>query len=125
MEYKGVERRVQDHRDPVIICKQEDKINEIAVNIAEVNGCLKNLDTRINGSMDRIAHHMTEGEGYRKLIIGTAVSLILSILGGVSTTWIVTSQLGYTMGRFANQIEVNTKRLDKAEAVIHGERNGI
>ena len=114
---------MQDHRDPIVICKQEDKINQISVDIAEVNGCIKNLDTRINGSMDRIANHMNEGEGYRKLIIGTAVSLILAILGGVSTTWIVTSQLGYTMGRFANQIEVNTKRLDKAEA-IH-ERSGV
>ena len=107
---------MQDHRDPIVICKQEDKINEIAVNIAEIKGDVKSLDQRINGSMDKIASHLTEGEGYRKLIIGTAVSLILAILGGVSTTWIVTSQLGYTMGKYAQQIEVNTKRIDKSEA---------
>ena len=109
--------RVQDHRDPVIICKQEDNIKTLVVDVAEIKGDVKNLDVRINGSMDKIACHLTEGEGYRKLIIGTAVSLALSILGGVLTTWIVTSQLGYTMGKFANQIEVNTKLLDIDEEI--------
>lgn len=99
-----------------IICKKEKEINEISVGIAEIKGDVKTLNTRINGSMEKIASHMTEGEGYRRLIIGTALSLVLTILGGVTATWVITSQLGYTMGQFANQIKVNTGRLDKVEA---------
>jgi hypothetical protein len=108
-DWDGKERRVHE-------CRYEPKITEMGENIIEVKGKVDTLNVRINGALEKIATHMTEGEGYRKLIIGTAITLVLSIIGGVGTTWVVTSQLGFTMGKFANQIQVNTGRLDKIEA---------
>ena len=115
-----------DHRDEIIICKQEDNIRLIVVGISDMRGEVNLLNNRINGSMDKIAAHVEEGVGYRKLILGTALSLIMAILGGIVTTWIVTSQLGYTMGQFAKQIQVNTEWIAEHRRltdVIHTPRN--
>lgn len=101
----------QDHRDPIIICKQEEKINEISENVIETKGEIKSLNLRINGALEKIANHMTEGEGYRRLIVGTAISLVLSILGGIVT--VVT--LAYHLGAYTRQISVNTERLNIVE----------
>lgn len=105
------ERRVVEH----IICKKEKEISDIAIGIVEIKGDVKHLNTRINGSMDKIALHVADGDKYRRLIIGTAISLVLTIIGGISTTWLITSQLGYTLGKYANQIEMDATRLNKIE----------
>lgn len=103
---------MQDHRNETIICKQEDKINTIATSVTETNGEIKSLNLRINGALEKIAAHMTEGEGYRKLIVGTAISLVLSILGGIVTV----ATLSYHLGSYTRQIAVNTDRLNEIES---------
>lgn len=121
MSYQGTERRAVEH----IICNKEKDIQAISIDVSEVKGDVKALGIRINGSLDKIATHIMEGDNWRKLIVGTAISLILAIIGGVSTTWIVTSNLSFNLGTYAKQIMVNTERLSNIEAVVHGKRNRV
>jgi hypothetical protein len=107
----GKDLRNQDHRDSVIICKQEEKINDIFIDITEINGSLKALNLRINGVLDKIATHMVEGESYRRLIVGTAVSLVIAILGGIGTA----GTIAYNLGQYTQQILTNSERLRKLE----------
>ena len=111
MTYSGQERRTQDHRDPVIICTQEDKINEMHTDVVEIKGDVKKLDLRINGSLEKISDHITEGRSWRQLIVGIAVSLVLTILGGIYTAFTIS----YNLGNYTKQIAVNTNRLDVIE----------
>lgn len=110
-EWNGVERRAQDHTSPVIICKQEKEIKDMSLGITEIKGDVKLLNNRINGSMEKIASHMQEGEGYRRLLITTAVSLVLAIIGGAVTA----GSICYNLGQYTQQIAVNTKRLEVIE----------
>lgn len=119
-KWNGEDRRIHNHGDPIIICKQEDKINEMSEGIVRVEGTISKLDMRINGSMDKIARHMQEGDWYRKLVIGTAISLALSIFGGIITTLTVSSSIAYQVGQYAKEITVNTSKIENIENYIHG-----
>ena len=76
-----------------------------------IKGDVKVLSTRINGSLDKIGSFMESGLWYRRLIITTAVSLVLTILGGIFTA----SSISYYVGGTFKQVQINTKRLDLLE----------
>jgi hypothetical protein len=107
--------RGQDHRPPVIICKQEEKIHNISDTIIRVEGKVEKLDLRINGSLEKIGEHIADGSWYRKLIITTAISLVLSVIGGIFTA----AMIAYRLGQYTNQIAINTGRLTNLESKIH------
>ncbi len=112
MSFSGGEKLVHDHRDPIIICKQEEKINEMSLNVTEIKGDVKNLHLRINGSLEKMAIHVEDSTYWRRFIVGVAISLVVSILGGTAALY----QLSYSLGEYTRQIKVNTVRLDKVEA---------
>ena len=109
--WDGKERRIQDHRDPIIICKQEAKINEIWDCVTEQRGETKALNLRINGSLDKMAVHVEDSTYWRRFIMATAISLVISILGGAAALF----SLSYNLGEYTRQIKVNTQRLDVME----------
>jgi len=111
--WNGVERRkdVQDHRDPIIICKQEEKIHQIWDEVSELRGEAKALNLRINGSLDKMAIHVEESAYWRRFVVGVAISLVISLLGGAAALF----TLSYSLGEFTRQIKVNTGRLDVIE----------
>ena len=106
------ERRVQDHRDPIVICKQEDKINEISDAVHRTEAAIGRLDMRINGTLDKMAVHVEDSTYWRRFIVGLAISLVISILGGASALF----NLSYSLGQYTKMIQINTVRLDKVEA---------
>ena len=93
----------------------DNNVSSLRVDIAGVKGDIKNLDTRINGSLEKISSHITEGTWYRRLIIGTALSLVTTIIGGIYTA----SQISFSLCQYANQIEVNTGKLHELERMTH------
>jgi PIN domain nuclease of toxin-antitoxin system len=103
--YTGPERRqvVQDHRDPVIICKQENKIVDMSDGIIRIEGRIEKLDLRINGTLEKMANHVEDSEFWRRFIMGTAVSLVISILSGAYALWFLT----YNIGQYTKQIQMD------------------
>jgi hypothetical protein len=111
--YQGAERRMTHD------CIHEDDFKKMAVEVAEIKGDVKLLNARINGSLEKIASHMEEGIWYRRLVIGTAVSLILSIMGGIYTA----STISATLGRYMERVDINTERWRKL--IDTGNHGGI
>ena len=113
--YTGPERRmkpvIQDHRDPTIICKQEEKIINMSEGIIRIEGSIEKLDLRINGSLEKMANHVEASDFWRRFIMTTAISLIISIIGGAYALWTLT----YNLGQYTKQIQVNTERLSVIE----------
>ena len=103
------ERRIQDHtkRDVLIICKQEEKIDEIATTINRIESSIQRLDMRINGTLEKMGTHVEDSIYWRRFIVGVAISLVLSIVGGS----IALFNLSYNLGAYTRQIVVNTDRL--------------
>lgn len=123
--YTGEDRRTQNHNDPLIICKQEDKINVIADSMIRTEGALEKLDLRINGTLEKMAIHVEDSTYWRRFIVGVAISLVCSILGGIATV----SVLSYNLGQYTKQIAINTLSIGevKTEFTKHmieiGKRN--
>lgn len=114
MEYKGIERRnVQNHNDIFVICKQEENIVSIKDAIHRTESAIIKLDMRINGSLEKMSIHIEDSIYWRRFIVGVAVSLVLSIVGGA---WALFS-LSYNLGTYTKQIVVNTGRLDNLEEI--------
>ena len=113
--WNGIERRkeVQDHTSPIIICKQEDKINDMSDAVHRTEAAVQRLDMRINGSIEKMSTHVEDSTYWRRFIMGTAISLVLSIIGGMCALF----SLSYNLGQYTKQISVNTVRLDKIENV--------
>ena len=103
MSYQGNDRRALHD------CIHEDDFKKMAVEVAEIKGDVKLLNSRINGSLEKIASHMEEGVWYRRLVIGTAISLVLSIMGGIYTA----SSISATLGRYMERVDINTERWSK------------
>lgn len=114
-KWDGKERRVQDHTNPIIICKQEHKIDRMSDSVIRTEGALEKLDLRINGTLEKMAVHVEDSTYWRRFIMGVAVSLVVTILGGITTVGIVT----YNLGEYTRQIKINTERLSKIEAIQH------
>jgi len=113
MTWDGNNRRkeVQDHRDPIIICKQEENINDISESVVRIEGAISRLDLRINGSLDKMSTHVEDSTYWRRFIVGIGVSLVISIIGGATALF----NLSYNLGEYTRQITINTKRLDIIE----------
>jgi uncharacterized membrane protein (Fun14 family) len=111
MKYIGEERRIQDHRDVLLICKQEDKINAIFDAIHRTEASVERLDMRINGTLEKMSGHVEDSVYWRRFIMGVAVSLVLSIIGGCVALF----SLSYNLGQYTRQITINTDRLDEME----------
>jgi hypothetical protein len=120
--YQGEERRknVQDHRSPIIICKQEGKIDTICDTLHRVDTSISKLDMRINGSLDKMAIHVEDSIYWRRFIMGVAISLVVSIVGGATALF----SLSYNLGQYTKMIQVNTGRLDKIEGFHERLQNG-
>jgi len=110
---------VQDHRDPQIICKQESKIIGMSEGIIRIEGSIERLDVRINGTLEKMANHVEASSFWRNFIMTTAISLIISILGGAYALWTLT----YNLGQYTKQIQINTERLGIIERDHHREVN--
>jgi len=108
------ERRIQDHtkRDVLIICKQEEKIDEIATTINRIESSIQRLDMRINGTLEKMGTHVEDSTYWRRFIVGVAISLVLSIVGGAVALF----NLSYNLGAYTRQITVNTGRLQILES---------
>jgi hypothetical protein len=109
-------KEVQDHRDPLIICKQEKKIQDMSDGIIRIEGSISKLDLRINGTLEKMANHVEASEFWRRFIMTTAVSLVISIIGGAFALW----QLAYNLGQYTKQITVNTDRFNIIEEEHRG-----
>ena len=120
MAWDGTERRMQDHRNGNVICKQEDKINLICDTMIRTEGRLEKLDLRINGSLEKMAVHFEDSTYWRRFIMGVAVSLVVSIMGGILTVALV----AYNLGEYTRQIKTNTVRIDVIED-CHKKDNSI
>jgi hypothetical protein len=107
MSYQGVERRVQDHREPIIICKQEDKINDMSDAVHRTEAAIGRLDMRINGTLEKMSTHVEDSTYWRRFIVGVAISLVISILGGACALF----NLSYSLGTYTRQITIDTERL--------------
>jgi hypothetical protein len=121
--WDGNERRknVQDHRSPIIICKQEEKINDISDAVHRTEGAVERLDLRINGTLEKMAVHVEDSTYWRRFIMGVAISLVVSIVGGATALF----SLSYNLGEYTRQIKVNTDRLDKIEYFHDSLQRGI
>jgi putative NADH-flavin reductase len=115
MKYTGEERRkatrLQDHKDLLIICKQEDKIDKIFDSIHRTESAVDKLDMRLLNSLDKMSVHVEDSIYWRRFIVGVAISLVLSIVGGSVALF----SLSYNLGTYTRQIVVNTDRLDQIE----------
>jgi hypothetical protein len=104
--YDGPERRKVMHE-----CKFEEKIIETAEGVIRIEGDVKNLNTRINGSLEKIAAHVEEGTWYRRLIITIGIGLITTVIGGIYTA----TTISYNLGQYSRQITINTEKLHDME----------
>ena len=102
---------MQDHRDVLVICKQEEKINDISDSVHRTESAVQRLDMRINGTLEKMGTHVEDSNYWRRFIMGVAVSLVLSIIGG----GIALFNLSYNLGTYTRQIMVNTDRLRTIE----------
>jgi hypothetical protein len=110
MAREFVERRkVDDHR--FIVCKQEDNIKEIGNTMIRTEAKIEKLDMRLNGAFEKMAVHVEDSIYWRRFIVGVAVSLVITIIGGIVTA--VT--ISYNLGQYTKQIAVNTCRLNVIE----------
>ena len=127
MEYTGIERRaeirLQDHTNVLLICKQEEKIDKIFDSIHRTENVVEKLDIklcttfdkidmRINNTLEKMGVHVEDSIYWRRFIVGVAISLILSIVGGC----IALFSLSYNLGQYTRQIIVNTDRLNIIES---------
>ena len=92
-------------------CRFEDKILGTSEGVIRIEGDVKQLNTRINGALDKIASHVEEGTWYRRLILTVGIGLITTVLGGIYTA----ATISYNLGQYSKQISVNTIRLDRIE----------
>ena len=106
-------RKVQDHNSPIIICKQEDRVTNMYESMIRTEGTIDRLDARINGTLEKMALHVEDSDYWRRFIVGTAVGLVISILGGIVTI----SSIAYNLGEYTKQIRVNTDRLEHIEGI--------
>lgn len=111
MKYLGEERRIQDHTDILVICKQEEKINKISESVHRTENAIEKLDMRINGTLEKMSIHVEDSIYWRRFIVGVAISLVLSIIGGSVALF----SLSYNLGTYTKQIIVNTERLNIIE----------
>ena len=95
-------------------CKFEDRILNMATDVAETKVELKSLSMRINGSMDRFADHIAQGRGWRMAITGSIVIIIINILA-----------FTFFFGALNKTVLVNERILqrilEKYEHIIHKE----
>ena len=113
--WNGEERRknVQDHRNPIIVCKQEDSIKVIEKAALKTESLITALDLRINGTLEKMTTHVADSTYWRRFIMGVAISLVMSMLGGA----IALFSLSYNLGLYTKQILINTTRIDLIEEV--------
>jgi hypothetical protein len=60
-----------------------------------------------------MASHVEDSDYWRRFIVGTAVGLIVSILGGIVTI----TTIAYNLGEYTKQIKINTERLAYIENI--------
>jgi hypothetical protein len=113
--YLGPERRIQDHTLPIVICKYEDSIKSLYETGIRTEASIKALDLRINGTLEKMTEHVNDSAWWRNFIMGTAITMVLSLLGWIVTAWITTSSLSYNLGQYSKQIQINTGRLSLIE----------
>ena len=94
---------IHDHRNPAIICCQEDDIKELR---KELSNLAKD--------MSMVSVWIEQSKSYRKLVVGTAISLAISILGGIYTA----GQITFYLGQYANQIKIDTERISQMEQIV-------
>ena len=86
--------------------------------LTQNSGKMDALNTRINGSFEKIASFIESGVWWRRAIIGVVITIVLQATGGL----IVAVQLGSSYGKNQRQIEVNTQRLNVIESNLSNER---
>lgn len=114
-KWNGKDRRVQDHNNPMIICKQEEAIKEISQSGIRTEAAIKALDLRINGTLEKMGVHVEDSIWWRKFIAGTAITLTLAIIGAAAGYLWMGNTLSYNLGQYAKQITINTERLTSIE----------
>ena len=88
--------------------KREDRFAE---DISIIKGDIKNLNTRINGSLDKMLSFMESGKNWRRVVVLIALALFAQIC----TIAYTVLAFNKTYGMNQRQIEINTKRLDVLE----------
>jgi len=102
-------RKVDDHR--YVVCKQEDSIRTISDTMIRTESKIEKLDMRLNGAFEKMAVHVEDSTYWRRFIVGTAISLVIAILGGIITA----ATIAYNLGQYTRQITVNTIRIAEIE----------
>lgn len=75
---------------------------------------VENLDKRINGSLHQMEKHMEQGHGWRVALIGVIIAIFIQIIG-----------FAYLWGGMSKQVEINTGRLTKVEALHEPPKLGM
>lgn len=69
---------------------------------ARIEGTVVALDTRINGSIDMFYDHIKQGKGWRSIIAGIVIALIMQFVG-----------FAFVFGRMDKTLEVNERVLQR------------
>ena len=90
-------------------CKYEEDIGYI-------KGTLKSLDIRINGSMDKIAHHIKQGSLWRISIVGVVFAGILQVVS-----------FAYLFGMLTSTVNHNKVVVDKyiEKHALQNQKKGV
>jgi len=99
VSWNGEERRKKQE-----YCDGHIKLCE---DVSFIKAKLVSLDERINGSLEAISKHISEGKGWRTTIASITVAMIVQII-----------IFANIFGALCKQVEINTVRLDAVE-VIH------
>lgn len=90
---------------------------EIATMKTAIQGDIKRLDTRINGSLNKISEFMESGKAWRVAIASIAVTVLLQVIGGI-----------FVFGGLYKQVNINDQRLNTMEQVYrqeHYQQKGV
>jgi len=76
-------------------CKYEEDIGYI-------KATLKSLDTRVNGSMDKVKRHIEQGAKWRVAIVGIIFAGIVQVVS-----------FAYLFGQMCAIVKINSKMIDE------------
>ena len=100
-KWNGTDRRV-----PTIICKQEEVIMQMALDIAVIK-------EKIIVNYDQITSHVSSGRAWRTAIVGIGATVIINVV-----------LFAFFFGQINRQVTINTVRLDALETHLHSHLEG-
>ena len=72
--------------------------------ISEIKTTVGRLDSRVNGSIDKIENHLASGQAWRFAIVGTMLTIALQVI-----------TFAYLWGCLTKQVTINTDRITQIE----------